>query len=204
MDGKKIKKIIDDFLKNKNINVLIIIVVIVTFLLLALNVIKPSKDKYSNKETATSSGVESESLKDNSNESKVKDEYEREQKEQLTSILKKMDGVGSVDVMISFESGEKKVPAYNEDTQTSVTEETDSEGGKRVNEQKNDGSKVVMRTQDNENEPFILQTYKPKVISVFIVAEGAENSKTKYEIQKVVSNLYNLSIDKVNVYSMKG
>lgn len=204
MDGKKIKKIIDDFLKNKNINMLIIIVVIVTFLLLTLNVLKPSKEKYSNKETATSSGVESESLKENSNESKVKDEYEREQKEQLTSILKKMDGVGSVDVMISFESGEKKVPAYNEDTQTSVTEETDSEGGKRVNEQKNDGSKVVMRTQDNENEPFILQTYKPKVISVFVVAEGAENSKTKYEIQKVVSNLYNLSIDKVNVYSMKG
>lgn len=203
MDGKKLKKVIDDFLKNKNTSMLIIIVVIITFLLLALNVLKPSKDKYSNNEIATSNGVESESLKENSNESKVKDEYEREQKEQLTTILKKMDGVGSVDVMISFESGEKKVPAYNEDTQTSVTEETDSEGGKRVNEQKNDGSQVVMKTQDNENEPFILQTYKPKVISVFIVAEGAENSKTKYEIQKVVSNLYNLSIDKVNVYSMK-
>lgn len=202
MDGKKIKKIIDDFLKNKNINKLIIIIVIITFLLLALNVLKPSKEKYSNQETATSSGLESEGLNNNSAESSVKDEYEREQKEQLTTILKKMDGVGSVDVMISFESGEKKVPAYDEDTQTSVTEETDSEGGKRVNEQKNDGSKVVMTTKDDGNEPFILQTYKPKVISVFVVAEGAENSKTKYEIQKVVSNLYDLSIDKVNVYSM--
>lgn len=201
MDGKKIKKMIDDFFKNKNISMLIAIVVIITFLLLALNVITPSKGD-SNREVSTSSGSESENLNDKSDETKVNDEYEREQKEQLISILKKMDGVGSVDVMISFESGEKKVPAYDEDTQTSVTEETDSEGGKRVNEQKNDGSKVVMTTRDEGNEPFILQTYKPKVISVFVVAEGAENSKTKYEIQKVVSNLYNLSIDKVNVYSM--
>lgn len=201
MDGKKIKKMIDGFLKNKNISMLIAIVVIITFLLLALNVITPSKGD-SNRDVSTSSGSESENLNDKSDETKVNDEYEREQKEQLISILKKMDGVGSVDVMISFESGEKKVPAYDEDTQTSVTEETDSEGGKRVNEQKNDGSKVVMTTRDEGNEPFILQTYKPKVISVFVVAEGAENSKTKYEIQKVVSNLYNLSIDKVNVYSM--
>ena len=36
-----------------------------------------------------------------------------------------------------------------------------------------------------------------------IVAEGAENSKTKYEIEQAVSKLYNLSLDKVNVYSMK-
>ena len=84
-----------------------------------------------------------------------------------------------------------------------LTEETDTQGGKRVNNQNNDNSKVVMTQNDGKNEPFILTTYKPKIIGMVIVAEGAENSKTKYEIEQAVSKLYNLSLDKVNVYSMK-
>lgn len=200
MDKKKLRKSIDNFFKSKNVSKLVAIVIAVIVLLLGLSVVKPSNNK---EEVYTSGLVENKDSEDSTYKSKETNQYELEQKEELISILKKMDGVGSVDVMISFESGEKKVPAYDQDTQTSVTEETDSEGGKRVNEQKNDGSKVVMTTDNKGNEPFIIQTYKPKVISVFVVAEGAENSKTKYEIQKVVSNLYNLSIDKVNVYSMK-
>lgn len=200
MDKKNLRKSIDNFFKSKNVSKLVAIVIAVIVLLLGLSVVKPSNNK---EEVYTSGLVENKDSEDSTYKSKETNQYELEQKEELISILKKMDGVGSVDVMISFESGEKKVPAYDQDTQTSVTEETDSEGGKRVNEQKNDGSKVVMTTDNKGNEPFIIQTYKPKVISVFVVAEGAENSKTKYEIQKVVSNLYNLSIDKVNVYSMK-
>lgn len=200
MDKKNLRKSIDNFFKSKNVSKLVAIVIAVIVLLLGLSVVKPSNNK---EEVYTSGLVENKDSEDSTYKGKETNQYELEQKEELISILKKMDGVGSVDVMISFESGEKKVPAYDQDTQTSVTEETDSEGGKRVNEQKNDGSKVVMTTDNKGNEPFIIQTYKPKVISVFVVAEGAENSKTKYEIQKVVSNLYNLSIDKVNVYSMK-
>lgn len=200
MGKKNLRKSIDNFFKSKNVSKLVAIVIAVIVLLLGLSVVKPSDNK---EEVYTSGLVENKDSEDSTYKSKETNQYELEQKEELISILKKMDGVGSVDVMISFESGEKKVPAYDQDTQTSVTEETDSEGGKRVNEQKNDGSKVVMTTDNKGNEPFIIQTYKPKVISVFVVAEGAENSKTKYEIQKVVSNLYNLSIDKVNVYSMK-
>jgi stage III sporulation protein AG len=60
-----------------------------------------------------------------------------------------------------------------------------------------------MTTNDGNNEPFILTTYKPKLNGVIILAEGAENSKIKYEIEQAVSRLYNLSLDKVNVYSMK-
>ena len=117
--------------------------------------------------------------------------------------IKKIEGVGDVDVMITFESGEQKVPAYDKSTQISKTEESDTSGGTRVNNQNTDGSKVVMTTKDGDNEPFILTTYKPKVIGVIAVAEGAENSKTKYEIEQAISKLYDLSLDKVNVYSMK-
>ena len=49
----------------------------------------------------------------------------------------------------------------------------------------------------------ILQTNKPEISGVVIVAEGASSSKVKYDIQVAVSSLYGISIDKVNVYPMK-
>ncbi|MEG1004382.1 MAG: stage III sporulation protein AG [Clostridium sp.] len=199
---KKIKKILEEFIKNKNINKLLIIILIIIFVLIAFSIFKPSKDKNlnGNNETEVSGTLEETIQK----EAKIKDEYEKQQKEELTSILKKIDGVGDVNVMMTFESGEVKVPAYDKDTQTSVTEETDKEGGKRLNEQKNDGSKIVMTTDDEGNEPFVIQTYKPKVQGVVVVAEGANVSRIKYNIEKAVSNLYNVSADKVNVYPMNG
>ena len=100
--------------------------------------------------------------------------YEEQQKIDLKNILKKMNGVGDVEVMMSFENGEQKVPAYDKNTQKSTTEETDNQGGKRVNNQNTDGSKIVMTTSDGNNEPFILTTYKPKINGVIILAEGAD------------------------------
>lgn len=200
MNMKKIKKILDDFLKNKNVNTLLAILIIITVILIAFNIFNPSKNQ---KGRATNETEVSGSLEENiQRETQVKDDYEREQEEQLTNILKEIEGVGRVSVRITFESGEVKVPAYDKDTQTSVTEEEDKEGGKRVNEQKNDGSKIVMSTDENGNQPFVLQTYKPKVQGIIIAAEGAKVSKVKYNIEKAVSSLYNISVDKVNVYPM--
>ena len=60
-----------------------------------------------------------------------------------------------------------------------------------------------MTSADGKNEPFIIKVNKPRITGVVVVAEGAENSKIKYEIEQAVSKLYNLSLDKVNVYTMK-
>lgn len=128
-------------------------------------------------------------------------DYESKQKEELKKILSKMEGVGEVDVKMYFESGEVKVPAYNSTTQNSETREEDSQGGTRSTIQENGGDTIVM--SGDTNEPFILQTYKPKITGIIIVAEGASSSKVRYDIQVAVSSLYNLSLDKVNVYPME-
>jgi len=198
---EKLKKELKKILDQKSLNILIAICLIMGFALIALNVLLPS-DK--NSEINMYSG----SYNNNQNQNEEvsiddEEDYEENQKNDLKNILKKIDGVGDVDVMITFESGEQKVPAYDKSTQISKTEENDTSGGTRVNNQNTDGSKVVMTTQDGDNEPFILTTYKPKVIGVIVVAEGAENSKTKYDIEQAVSKIYDLSLDKVNVYSMK-
>lgn len=200
---EKLKKELKKILDQKSLNTLIAICLIMGFALIAMNVLLPSsKNSESNIYSSNYNNKQNEEV-DTVSGKNYEEDYEEKQKNDLKNILKKIDGVGNVDVMITFESGEQKVPAYDKSTQISKTEENDTSGGTRVNNQNTDGSKVVMTTKDGDNEPFILTTYKPKVIGVIVVAEGAENSKTKYDIEQAVSKIYDLSLDKVNVYSMK-
>lgn len=187
---KEIKKIIQD----KKISNILIVLLILFFVLIVVN-FGTSKNDNINK----SNSVDEESK---SNAVKVS-EYEEQQKQELISILKKISGVDDVDVMITFESDEVKVPAYDKTSQNTVTEETDKNGGKRVNNQTNDDTKIVMKNSGSSDEPFIIQTNKPKVIGVVVVAKGASDSKIKHNIEVAVSNLYSLDANKVNVYSMK-
>jgi len=202
MDKDKIIKEIKKILAQKQLRNLIVVCIVLGFILIAMNVLLPSSKTLSNNKLSSSNTAENVNNTLITNKTNEKS-YEEMQKTDLQNILKKMNGVGDVEVMMSFENGEQKVPAYDKNTQKSTTEETDNQGGKRVNNQNTDGSTIVMTTSDGNNEPFILTTYKPKINGVIILAEGASNSKIKYEIEQAVSKLYNLSLDKVNVYSMK-
>ncbi len=194
MDKKKLisefKKLLDD----KKITNLLTIALVIAFIILALNVFYPDMFKKEETKSTLSEEVEINT---------IKEEYEEAQKEELKSILESMYGVGEVKVMISFKSGESKVLAYNSSKQVVSTEEKDTEGGTRVSNQTDDGSTVVMTNEGGDNEPFIVETYKPKIEGIMILAEGASDSKIKYDIQKAVSSLYGLSAEKVNVYPMK-
>ena len=202
MDKDKVKKEIKKILAQKQLRNLIAVCIALGFILIAMNVLLPNSKSLSSNKLSTTTTQEKVDNTATTEETDAKN-YEENQKTDLTNILKKMNGVGDVEVMISFENEEQKVPAYDKNTQKSTTEETDNQGGTRVNNQNTYGSTIVMTTSDGKNEPFILTTYKPKINGVIILAEGATNSKIKYEIEQAVSKLYNLSLDKVNVYSMK-
>ncbi len=126
--------------------------------------------------------------------------YEEKQQQDLKSLLEKMEGVGSVEVKINYESSEIKVPAIDSATQRNTTEETDTEGGVRNNTEVSSDNSIVMA---NGDEPLVLQTNKPNITGIIIVAEGGTDSKIRYNIQKAVSSLYDIGMDKVNVLSMK-
>ena len=188
MDFDKLKVELKKLLKNKKINNLIIVLLVILFILLAFNILFP-KEKENTYDEEIKQSVEVNKNK----------EYEEKEKKELIDILKSIQGVGEVEVKINFESDEVKVPAYEKNTQVSKTEETDVNGGKRINNQTNDSTSVVMAT----DKPYILQTYKPKVIGIVVVAEGASDSKIKHEIEAAVSSLYALPANKGNVYPMK-
>ena len=195
MDKKKLINELKKLLDDKKITNVLTIALVIAFVLIALNVFYP--DMFKEKEKVKST------LSEEVEAINTKEEYEETQKKELKNILESMSGVGKVQVMINFKSGESKVLAYDSSKQIVSTEEKDTEGGTRVSNQTNDGTTVVMTNEGGDNEPFIVETYKPKIEGIMILAEGASDSKIKYDIQKAVSSLYGLSAEKVNVYPMK-
>lgn len=198
----ELKEKIANLFKQKNITNLIILLLLVIMFYLVVSyftgVNNITKSEKTNLEKVSKEDMNSNSQKDSEVLS-----YQEKQEKDLERILGKINGVGSVDVAINFQSSEVKVPAVDNSSQKSTTEETDSEGGTRVNSQETDGDKIVMSNSSNGSEPVILKTEKPEVLGVMVVAEGAEDSKIKYEITKAISSLYNISVDKVNVLAMK-
>ncbi|MBU3189154.1 stage III sporulation protein AG [Clostridium bowmanii] len=129
-------------------------------------------------------------------------DYESQLENKLRSTLEKIKGVGKVQLMIYFESGEESVPAVNINDSESLTVENDTGGGKRNITQKNDGRTVVMSNNGNANEPLIVKTVKPTITGVCVVAEGSVEKVTELRIRQAVINLFNLPENKVNVYPM--
>lgn len=198
MDFKKILQNIIQKPNNKNMINLLIIFLIGIFLLIAA-----SDFKNFEKNAAVINSKNDKSEKNINRPNGVVTYEERELEDKLKNTLEMIDGVGRVEVMVYFESGEEQIPAFNTTDATSFTEEKDNEGGKRNTTEKNSGSTVVITNDGSKSEPLIIKKYKPKVSGVIVVAEGAEDKAIEYKISKAVVNLFNVSLDKVNVYAMK-
>lgn len=161
-----------------------------------------NKNKKNNNESATEQTSTSNKDENTEKTAQIKDEQSK-MEAKLKNILENISGVGEVQVMIYFKGGEEKVPAFNVNDSTSLTEEKDVEGGTRKITQNNDGRTVVMMNTENGTEPLIVKEYNPRVTGVCVVAKGARDKLVQLQIQKAVINLFGLEESKVNVYPMK-
>lgn len=195
----KMEKIKEKITKKSNkFTYMIILIIIAGVMILVVSYFNDSTPTFLNLSNDTT-------FKENKREENLSTSttYQDKVKNELKNILSKVKGVGEVDVIIHFEGGEELIPALDSEKSNTVTEERDSNGGNRVNNNNKDGTKVVMSSQGSSTEPLILKTYNPKIIGILIVAEGADDTRLSYELTKIVSSLYDISESKVSVIPMK-
>lgn len=117
----------------------------------------------------------------------------------LEHILSNIDGVGNVDVLITYNETEEIVPIYNKTDKKSVTNETDSAGGVRVTEETDAQQEVVY-----QNDEIIVQkTISPKIEGAIITATGANNANVKANIISAVEAATGLATHKIQVFEKK-
>jgi len=176
---------------------LVLIILVAVVIVLASNFFKTPKTI----STVVGDETQNDKLAVEKNISGLTD-YESQLENKLKSTLEKIQGVGRVQLMIYFESGEESIPAVNINDSESLTVENDTGGGKRNTTQKNDGRTVVMSNNGSANEPLIVKKFKPAITGVCVVAEGSKEKVTELRIRQAVINLFNLPESKVNVYPM--
>lgn len=128
------------------------------------------------------------------------DDYETTLEKKLASMLVKMEGVGSVSVMVTTVSNEEKVLAEDTTSHTQRTEEKDQSGGSRVTNNTQLTNDVVLQ---NGNTPYVIKEYAPEIKGVFILAEGADNSVVKNQIIDAISKLLEVPVHKISVEKKK-
>ena len=111
-----------------------------------------------------------------------------------------MDGIGKIDVLITYSQTSTVVPMYSKTESSTVTEETDSGGGTRKQESSNLNKEVIT---DGDNKAITQTVILPKVEGAIVIAEGGGNATTKANIIQAVSAVTGLATYKVQVFEMQ-
>ena len=118
----------------------------------------------------------------------AEDGYEARMEQKLQTLLSQVEGVGKVEVMLTFEgSGEKQVEKDQTLTEDSAQEET-------VYEENGSSGRV----------PYVAPETNPRVEGVLVIAEGGDSSKVKQEIIEAAQALFGIEAHKIKIMKMEG
>ncbi|WP_396954682.1 stage III sporulation protein AG [Neobacillus sp. YIM B06451] len=134
---------------------------------------------------------------------KTSNDYEQAYERQLKEALEDMLGVGEATVMVNLDSTESKVLEKNTVTKRQMTNERDRDGGTReVEDASVDEQLVIIRNGDKE-EPIVIETKKPEIRGVLVVARGADNIEVKKQIIEAVTRALGVPSHRVAVMAKK-
>lgn len=121
------------------------------------------------------------------------DSSESEQK--LAKIISRIEGVESAEVMITYESTSRKVPATSKSIRSSVSVFGDS-----TEDDKDTSAKLI---QGSGGNALIITELEPEIRGVVVVARGADDYMVKLSIIDAVKTVLNIPSKKVEVLNMK-
>ena len=122
-------------------------------------------------------------------------EYNLEEK--LKNILSKINGVGNVEVLITYQETSELIAMYNENVKESSTEETDTSGGKRVIQEVDTSKDIVYQEESGTKMPITQKVVMPKM-------EGREtDSNVPANIIQSAEAATGLLSHKIQVFEMK-
>lgn len=130
-------------------------------------------------------------------------DYEDRYENQLKEALEGIAGVSDVMVVVNVDNTERTVLEKNTITRSQTTDETDREGGERKVEDQSQDSQVVIIRDGEKEVPIVLETKKPEIRGVLVVAKGADNIQVKKWIIESVTKLLDVPSHRVSVMPKK-
>ncbi|MFP7477749.1 stage III sporulation protein AG [Terribacillus saccharophilus] len=136
--------------------------------------------------------------KENDSSSSTTD-LEAAYEQDLVGLLEKIRGVSEVEVMVNLNSTHQKIYEKNLIIGQQTSEETDQNGGERVVEDENEEQQVVLVRQGDQEVPLLVETRKPEVRGVLVVAKGAEQATVQEWVVEAVSRVLDVPTHRISV-----
>ncbi len=129
--------------------------------------------------------------------------YISELEVRLENILRKVNGIGEVEVMITLKASKQQIPLKDVPYTQEGLNEVDGEGGSRTNNRiQKEESTVLVTNEDGDTQPYILQEREPEVEGILIIAEGGDNVLIIKDIMEAAEVLFNIAAHKIKVMKM--
>jgi stage III sporulation protein AG len=193
---KRIKEYVQSQDKKKLIENTAIVIIIGVILIIAGSALFNGKPQGSQQEPRKTTGTE-EVMKQNTSAGDTTET-------RLRTLLSQIQGVGRVDVMITYSAAGENVPAYDTSKKNSRTDEKDSEGGTRkVTEEESENTMVYEDSPTGGKTPVILKKLSPEVKGVLVVAEGADSVTVRERIVNAVRVVLDIPAHRVEVVQRK-
>ena len=187
----------DDGNSKKKIENLVVFLVILIITIIAINSIWKSEAKDSKSNEDNNMYYKQLASNENNSDNNLQ---ESELEKRLENILSKIEGVGKVNVMLTYMQNSEIIPVYNETSKDSSTQETDSNGGTRNIKEIDSNKEVVFQSENGQNVLITKTILNPKVEGVIITAQGANNANVRANIIQAVGAVTGVSTYKIQVF----
>jgi len=199
---EKIKSFIQNYIQkgteNKKRKYVLVIALIGIVLIIVSNLFSPKENINESMNQETDAPVHEDDIEEVSLETNV-NEIEASYEKDLQEMLNQIQGASEVEVMVNVDS--TNVNVYEKDliVGTQSTDETDRNGGNRKVEDETKETKLVYVRKGDQEVPVLVQTKKPEVRGVFIIAKGADNATVKKWIVEAVSRVLDVPTYRISV-----
>jgi stage III sporulation protein AG len=189
----------EKLLKKENMIVFVLLGVLLLVVALPL-------DSDINKKT-----TEKEEKKEDAVENNKEDTYIDESMEyclaleaRIEELLSTMDGVGSVQAMVTVSASREMSVEKDEPISRSTVTETDASGGSRSTNESSYEYETIYETDSEGNKiPYVVKQIEPEIQGITVVAQGGGNALVQKNISDVLEALFHLDAHKIKVVKMK-
>ena len=124
----------------------------------------------------------------------LQEEYAKDLESRLEEILSTIKGVGKVEVMITIKDSGLSVVEKDESGQETTRGEENSSSWEE---------ETIYQKTDKETYPYVVNTIRPQIQGVLVVAQGVNDPVIQQEIIKGIMALFGIESHKISIINME-
>lgn len=123
-------------------------------------------------------------------------EYEEIIENKIEGIVKKIDGVGEVNILVTLQNGPENIYA----TEESLNFDKTNNSTDTVQERRESDQKLILIEDENGNKkPLLIKTVEPTVKGVLVVCEGGDDIAVQSRVTEAIKAVLSISSTKICV-----